>query len=79
MFYKSNKQMMDAIRGRLGTFTPKVVNSDPEVIETKDEFADPDFESMKKADLAGYAHDLGIEVPKKATKADIITLIKEAE
>ena len=69
MEFKNNKQMMDAIRGRIGEFTPKVV----------DEFPDPDFEGMKKADLLKYADDLGLDVSQKATKSEIITAIKEAE
>ena len=68
MEYKSNRQMMDAIRGRMATFVPKLA----------DEFADPDFEGMKKADLLKYAADLGLDVSQRATKQEIIKAIKEA-
>lgn len=69
MVYRNVKEMLDTLRGRLTTFTPKVYEP----------FSDPDFESMKKSDLAEYASDLGIELKAKATKAEIIKAIKEAD
>lgn len=36
-----------------------------------------DIHSLKKAELVSYAIDLGIDLPAKSTKAEIIALIEE--
>ena len=37
------------------------------------------IEDMKRIELVDYAEELGLEIPKNATKAEIIEIIKSAD
>ena len=46
--------------------------------EDVDDAAEPDLSAMTRAELVEYADSIGIEVPNRATKAQIASLIEEA-